>query len=72
MTGRAELLTKMVPQAVLVNVAHQYEMATKHPDWDRPESHLRHIAPITHAHINLKGTITFNLEQHRKPNQNQG
>jgi hypothetical protein len=32
---------------------------------------MRHIAPIAHAHINLKGTLTFNLEQHKNPGQNE-
>jgi TnpA family transposase len=26
-----------------------------------PDEHLRHIAPIAHAHINLRGTMTFDL-----------
>ena len=43
----------------------------KRPDWDRPKEHMRHIAPIAHAHINLKGTLTFNLEQHKNPGQNE-
>lgn len=67
-SGALTLLTNIV----IAWNAHQYEMATKHPDWDRPKSHMRHIAPIAHVHINLKGTITFDLEQHRNPGQNEG
>jgi hypothetical protein len=33
---------------------------------------VRHIAPIAHAHINLKGAITFDLELHRNSGQNGG
>ena len=65
-SGALTLLTNIV----IAWNAHQYERATKRPDWDRPKNHMRHIAPIAHAHINLKGTITFDLEQHRNPGKN--
>ncbi|WP_299902451.1 hypothetical protein [uncultured Ruegeria sp.] len=45
---------------------------TKRLDWDRRKNHMRHIPPIAHAQINLKGTITFDIEQHRNPDQNKG
>lgn len=67
-SGALTLLTNIV----IAWNAHQYERATKRPDWDRPQNHMRHIAPIAHAHINLKGTITFDLEQHKSPGQNEG
>ena len=66
-SGALTLLTNIV----IVWNAYQYERATKRPDWDRPKNHMRHIAPIAHAHINFKGTITFDLEQHRNPDQNE-
>ncbi len=66
-SGALTLLTNIV----IAWNAHQYDKATKHPEWNRPQSHMRHIAPIAHAHINLKGTITFDLEQHRNPRQNE-
>ena len=66
-SGALTLLTNIV----IAWNAHHYEQATKRPDWDRPKSHMRHIAPIAHAHINLKGTITFDLEQHKNPGQNE-
>lgn len=65
-SGALTLLTN----TVIAWNAHQYEQASKHPKWNRPQSHMRHIAPIAHAHINLKGTITFDLEQHGSPSQN--
>ena len=64
-SGALTLLTNVV----IAWNAHQYERATKRSDWGRPQSHMRHIAPIAHTHINLKGTITFDLEQHRNPGQ---
>jgi TnpA family transposase len=66
-SGSLTLLTNIV----IAWNAHQYDKATKHKEWNRPQSHLRHIAPIAHAHINLKGSITFDLEQHRNPCQNE-
>ena len=66
-SGALTLLTNIV---IACN-ANQFELTTKRPDWDRPRSHLCHIAPIANAHINLKGTITFDLEQHRNPGQNE-
>ncbi len=67
-SGALTLLTNIV----IAWNAHQYERTTKRPDWDRPKYHMRHIAPIAHAHINLKGTITFDLEQRKNPDQNEG
>lgn len=67
-SGALTLLTNIV----IAWNAHQYERTTKRPDWDRPKDHIRHIAPIAHAHINLKGTITFDLEQHKNPGQDEG
>lgn len=67
-SGALTLLTNIV----IAWNAHQYEQVFKRPDWGRPKNHMRHIAPIAHAHINLKGTITFNLEQQKYPGQNKG
>lgn len=67
-SGALTLLTNIV----IAWNAHQYERVTKRSDWDRPKNHMRHITPIAHAHINLKGTITFDLEQHRYPEQCEG
>jgi hypothetical protein len=67
-SGALTLLTNIV----IAWNAHQYERAMKRPGWDRPQSHVRHIAPIAHAHINLKGAITFDLELHRNSGQNGG
>ena len=41
------------------------------PEWNRSQSHQRHISPIKHARLNLKGTIKFDLEQHRDPSKNE-
>jgi TnpA family transposase len=30
-----------------------------------PDDQLRHIAPAAHAHINMRGVLTFDLTQHR-------
>ena len=38
---------------------------------NRSQSHLRHISPIKLARLNLKGTIMFDLEQHRDPSKNE-
>ncbi|MCP5088443.1 MAG: transposase [Rhodobacteraceae bacterium] len=65
-SGALTLLTNIV----IAWNANQYERATQSAEWDRPKNHMRHIAPIAYAHINLKGTITFDLEQHRTPGQN--
>lgn len=64
-SGALTLLTNIV----IAWNAYQFDRATSNTSWDRPKNHLRHIAPIAHAHINLKGTITFDLEQHRNPGE---
>lgn len=65
-SGALTLLTNVV----ITWNAHQYERAPKRSDWGRPQSHMRHLAPIAHTPINLKGAITSDLEQHRNPHQN--
>lgn len=32
---------------------------------DFPDDHLRHVSPIAHAHVNMRGVMTFDLGDHR-------
>ncbi|MEM6415956.1 MAG: Tn3 family transposase, partial [Pseudomonadota bacterium] len=55
------LLTKIV---VAWNTASMEQVIKSAPaDWR--QEHVRHIAPIAHAHINLRGVMTFDLGKHR-------
>ncbi|NVO56936.1 Tn3 family transposase [Rhodobacteraceae bacterium B1Z28] len=69
MTAISGALTLLTNVVIAWN-AHRYDQAIRRSDWDRSQDHMRHIAPIAHAHINLKGTITFDLERRRNPGKN--
>ena len=55
------LLTNLV---IFWNAQNIDAIVTAAPD-QFPNQHLARIAPIAHAHINMRGTLRFNLSQHR-------
>lgn len=64
LTAVSNALTLLTNIIVAWNTASMDEMIKLAPEnW--PEEHLRHIAPIAYAHINLRGVMTFDLEKHR-------
>lgn len=56
-SGALTLLTKIV---IAWNAA-QFQSALKSHCSDRPKDHFRYIAPIAHAHINMRGMFVFDL-----------
>ncbi len=56
-SGALTLLTNIV---IAWNAA-RFQSALKTHCSDRPKDHFRHIAPIAHAHINMRGTFVFDL-----------
>ena len=54
-SGALTLLTNIV---IAWNAA-QFQSALKTHCSDRPKDHFRHIAPIAHAHINMRGMFVF-------------
>lgn len=43
--------------------ANGFDRILSDPGFDRPRDHIRHIAPIAHRHINLRGIFFFGLEK---------
>ena len=55
------LLTNLV---IFWNARQMDAIVSQAPD-QYPAEHLSRIAPIAHAHINMRGTLRFNLQPHR-------
>lgn len=60
-SGALTLITNLV---IYWNARQIDTIVAKTPD-QFPQEHLAHIAPIAHAHINLRGTLHFRLRAHR-------
>ncbi len=64
LTAISNALTLIANIIIAWNTAHIQKIVARTPrDW--PPAHLRHIAPVAHAHINLRGVMTFELGTHR-------
>jgi TnpA family transposase len=60
-SGALTLLTNLV---IFWNASKINSIVAAQPD-RYPAEHLAHIAPIAHAHINMRGIIQFRLDRHR-------
>jgi TnpA family transposase len=65
LTATSNALTLLTNIIMAWNTRQFDEARTKYPTL-LPDNHLRHIAPIAHAHINLNGTMKFDLKAHRQ------
>nr|WP_255326039.1 transposase [Sphingobium sp. 15-1] len=60
-SGGLTLLTNLV---IFWNAAKIDSVIADGPD-KYPHAHLARIAPIAHAHINMRGTVQFSIELYR-------
>lgn len=64
LTAISNALTLIANIIIARNTAQMQRAVCNSPRrW--PEDHLRHVAPVAHAHINLRGIMTFNVESRR-------
>lgn len=64
LTAISNALTLIANIIIAWNTAQMQQAISRTPErW--PEDQLRYIAPVAHAHINLRGIMTFNVENRR-------